>query len=141
MRKPFLMTMLLGAACGSSMQTVEPTPRPSPDTGGYQATQPKAEGWVPLGDPVQITPIQQTIYVSGHGGNIGQLLVQGVSGEAEIHQIQIEYMDKGVKNVEVQRRFQPGDGQVIELRDDRPINKIIVFTDPDSQGTFEIFGA
>jgi hypothetical protein len=30
---------------------------------------------------------------------------------------------------------------VLELQDDRPIDKITVFLDPDSQGTFEIFGA
>lgn len=64
-----------------------------------------------------------------------------MSGEPEIAQVQIEYMDKSVKKVDLNKRFVPGDGQVVELRENRPIEKIIFFMDPDSKGTFEIFGA
>jgi hypothetical protein len=137
------MTILLGAAigCAPASTSMEPAPRPSPASGGFQAQQPRAEAWVPLGDPVEVTELQQTIYVSGHGGNIGQLLIQGMTGEPEIAQIQVEFMDDAMKRVDLQKRFRPGDGQVIELRDDRPIKRIIVFIDPSSSGTYKIFGA
>ncbi|MBA3820444.1 MAG: hypothetical protein H0X17_16250 [Deltaproteobacteria bacterium] len=137
-----LVTTSAALGCGGAPIThVEPTPRPSMASGGFQAEQPRVEGWVLLGAPVAVTPIQHTITVAGQGGNIAQLLVKGVSGESEIAQITIEYMDKQVKRVDLQRKFLPGDGQVIELKADRPIDKIIVFLDPDSKGTFEIFGA
>ncbi|MDQ3367118.1 MAG: hypothetical protein M3680_16975 [Myxococcota bacterium] len=142
-----ITNLCLGAAlaavgCAAPSATpVESTPRPNAASGGFQAQQPRVEGWVSLGVPVAVTPIQHTITVGGQGGNIGQLLVKGVSGEAEISQITVEYMDKQVKRVNVQRKLLPGDGQVIELKADRPIDRIIVFLDPDSNGTFEIFGA
>ena len=139
MRK-LVSVVVLALGCGGS-QSMDPPPRPSPAEGGFQAQQPRVEGWVNLGVPVEETPIQRTLYIQGHGGQIAQLLIKGVSGEPEIAQIQVEYMDKTVKRVELNKRFMPGDGQVIELRNDRPIEKITIITDPDSRGVVEIFGA
>ena len=73
-------------------------------------------------------------------GPLSSLLVKGVSGEPEVQHIRIEYMDKSIRGVEVGRRFVPGDGQVIELPEHRPIEKIIVFLDPDTRGSVEILG-
>lgn len=139
-----LTSVFVLAACGGANvndTTVLQTPRPSPATGGYQAETPPVEGWVSFGAPVETSPLQRTIHVQGAGGNIGQLYIKGVTGEAEISQIQVEYMDKGVKRIDLNMRFQPGDGQVVELREQRPISRIIVFIDPDTQGTFEVLGA
>lgn len=120
---------------------MEPPPRPDPAQGGFQAEPPRVEGWVNLGVPVEETSIQRTLYVDGHGGQIAQLLIKGVSGEPEVAQVQVEYMDKTVKRVDLNKRFMPGDGQVIELKVDRPIQKVTLILDPDSQGVVEIFGA
>jgi len=134
--------VVFAAACGgSNLQTTEPPPRPEPAQGGFQAQQPAVEGWVNFGAPVEVSPIQRTLVMSAQGGQVAQLLIKGVSGEPEIAQIQIEYLDKSIKKVDINKRFVPGDGQVVELRENRPIEKIIFFMDPDSKGTFEIFGA
>ena len=141
MRKLTSIVVFAAACGGSNLQTTEPPPRPEPAQGGFQAQQPAVEGWVNLGAPVEVSPMQRTLQLSGQGGQLGQILIKGVAGEPEIAQIQIEYMDKSVKKVDLNKRFVPGDGQVVELRENRPIEKIIFFIDPDSQGTFEIFGA
>ena len=142
MRK--LLILMLAVGCGGGtggLSNANSTPRPSPTQGGFQAeATPVVASWVNLGSPAPTTQSQQTLQLDGQGGPVSQLLVKGVSGEPEIDLIQIEYMDKSLKGVELHKRFVPGDGQVIELKENRPIRKIIVFIDPDSQGTVEIFG-
>src|SRR5512139_3787273 len=137
----FWTIALFALGCGgANTSTVAPTPRPSPAQGGFQAQPPPVTSWVNLGVPVEVTPIERRIDLGGQPGSIGQLMIKGVSGEPEIAQVQVEYMDHSIKRVDINKRFQPGDGQVIELKEDRPIQNIVVFLDPDSQGTFEIFG-
>ena len=140
MRKLLTITLFaLGCGGGPGMQ---PAPRPSPAEGGFQSQPaPVVRGWVPLGVPTQVTRMQQTLELGGAPGPITTLLVKGVSGEPEIDRIQVEYMDHTRKGVVLQKRFVPGDGQVVELESHRPIEKIIIFMDPDSEGTIEILGA
>jgi hypothetical protein len=139
MRKLLSLVVVVGCG-GSNINSIEPTPRPSPAQGGFQATQPPVEGWVRLATPVEISPMQHNVQVSGQGGAIAQLLIKGVSGEPEVASLEVVYLDKSEKKVEIHKRFVPGDGQVVELKDERPIDKIIVYIDPDSKGTVEIFG-
>jgi hypothetical protein len=141
MRKLLGILLIAGGCGGSDLTSVTPPSRPQPAQGGFQAPPQSVEGWRNLGVPAEVSPIQRTIVLSGQGGKIATLMIKGVSGEPEIEQVIIEYMDKNQKKVDVNRRFVPGDGQVLELKDDRPIDKITIFMDPDSQGTFEIFGA
>jgi hypothetical protein len=141
MRKTLSIALFVVGCGGSNLQTVQESPRPNPGQGGFQAGQPAVEGWVNLGVPVEETPLQRTLNVSGQGGQIAQLLIKGVSGESEIKQVQVQYADQSVKSVDLNKRFLPGDGQVIELKSDRPVEKIIIFMDANSTGTFEIFGA
>lgn len=135
-----LVAALIFAACAST-PTPEPTPRPSPESGGFRAADPPVvDSWKSLGVPVETAPAQQVIQVDGQGGKIGALMIKGVSGEAEIEHITVEYLNEQSRSVDITRRFLPGDVQVIELREDHAISKIIVFLDPDSKGTVEIFG-
>ncbi|HLL23240.1 MAG TPA: hypothetical protein VK427_13980 [Kofleriaceae bacterium] len=143
MRKLTSLVFVVGCA-GSNVQTVEPaqqSPRPDPAQGGFQAREPVVEGWVDLGTPVTISPVERRIELAGRAGKIAQLMFKGVSGEPEIAQVRIVYMDKTERTVELNKRFLPGDGQVVELKEDRPIQTISIFLDPDSQGTFTVFGA
>lgn len=141
MRK-LLIVFALGCGGGAgNLSGTESAPRPSPAEGGFQAQPaPVVREWVALGVPAPVTPAQQTLELGGHPGAVSSLLVKGVSGEPEIQHIRIEYMDKSIRGVDVGKRFVPGDGQVIELKEHRPIQKIIVFLDPDSQGSVEILG-
>lgn len=141
MRKLLSLVLFVSACAGSEVTTVQQPNRPQPAEGGFQAPPPAVEGWRNLGAMVEISPIQRTIALDGQGGKIATLMIKGLTGEPEVEQVLIEYMDQNQKKVEVNRRFAPGDGQVIELKEDRPIKQISIFIDPDSQGTFEILGA
>lgn len=137
---PSLLALAAGCAANSRPAS-EPQNRPAPATGGYRAPEPRAEAWIALGPTMETSPIQRTVEVGGHGGRISNLMIKGVHGEPEVTQVIIEYMDRAQKKVELQKTFLPGDAQVIELREDRPIGRIIVFVDPDTQGELQIFGA
>lgn len=133
--------LLFATACGSAGPAPASTPRPSPESGGFRAAEPpKTHSWKLLGMPVETAPSQQTIEVGGAGGKIGAIMIKGVSGEAEIEQITVEYLNEQSRRVDLKKRFLPGDVQVIELREEHAISKIVVFLDPDTQGTVEIFG-
>jgi hypothetical protein len=127
--------LVLVAACGGAPA--------SNHVGAYRdpvAAAPAVRDWVVLGDNVPAVALQQQVIVqSPHA--FGQLLVKGVSGAPEIQQIEIEYDDKSVHTVTLERTLPAGEGQVIELRDRRAIRKLTVFTDPDGQGTYAVFGS
>lgn len=134
-------SLIAGAALAGCASTPAPVQRPSAASGGYRAPQPKADRWVSLGAAVPTSPTQHTIEVGGAGGKIGTLMLKGIAGEAEVEQITITYMDEMQQSVDVQKKLLPGDAQVIELREDRVISRIIVIMDPDSNGQIELLGA
>ena len=129
--------LVIAAACGGA---------PSPATnhvGAYRdpaAAPPAVRDWVVLGDNVAAVSLQQQVVVRSPQA-FGQLLVKGVTGAPEIQQIEIEYDDKSVHTVTLDRTLPAGEGQVIELRDRRAITRLTVFTDPDGQGTYAVFGS
>ena len=112
----------------------DPPARVMPREDGSEAVR----GWVVLGR-AQTTNLSQT-HVVTTGEPFAQILVKAVDGEAEIEQIEITYRDHQSRVVRLGRRLVAGDGQVIELREKRPIEKIVVHTDPDSRGDYVLFG-
>ena len=131
--------VLLAAGCYSQTPPAEPA-----NTGAYQQpTSPavSAGDWVELAPPVTTTNMQQDITVGVTDRPFSQLMVKAVDGEPQIETLEIQYMDDDLKQVTVHRKLLAGDGQVIELRQRAVIKKITVFTQPDSHGTYTIFGA
>src|SRR5688572_9903444 len=103
MHKLLSVILFLAACGGSELTSVTPSPRPQPAQGGFQAQPAPAEGWRNLGAPVEVSQIQRTLQLSGQGGKIATLMIKGVSGEPEIEQVLIEYMDQAQKKVDVNR--------------------------------------
>lgn len=95
--------------------------------------------WVLLAE-VPVVEVTQTIPVTSTEP-FGQLIVKGIDGAPEIEQIEIEYADRGSRVVRLDRKLPAGEGQVIELRERRPIAKLVVTTDPDAPGRYVVFGA
>jgi len=94
--------------------------------------------WVVLGEADAIDLSQTHVVTSREP--FDELLVKATDGAPEIEQIQIELEDHTSKLIRLDKKLPAGEGQVIELRDKRPISKIIVFTDPDSKGRYMVFG-
>src|SRR5512138_3147317 len=127
---------LLFAGCAAA----PPPPPSTPNNGSFHEAPGAVAQWVDLGPVVPVDELTHRIDVSDPNA-FGELLVKGTAGEAKISQVQIEYPDHTVYNVDLQRRLEPGEGQVIELRQRRPITKITIYTSGNSNGTFTIFGA
>lgn len=131
-----LPLFLFLAACASA-------PPPNNHVGAYRdpaAAAPAVRDWVVLGNGVPAIDLQQQIIVTRPTA-FDQLLVKGVSGAPEIQQIEIQYDDRSVHTVTLDRKLPAGEGQVIELRDRRAITRLTVFTDPDGQGSYSVFGS
>jgi len=133
-----IMFVLALAGCATRPEPVN-TPA---NTGAYRepSAPPEVTDWVMLSPTVQTSSMQQLIEVGTTNRPFSQLLLKAVDGEPQIEMLQIQYADDELKQVDVHRKLVAGDGQVIELRENRAIKKITVITDPDSHGSYTIFG-
>jgi len=137
MRNTILLALALTACATQPQQVTTPT-----NTGAYRepSAPPEVTDWVVLSPTVQTGSMQQLIEVGTTNRPFSQLLLKAVDGEPQIEMLQIQYADDELKQVDVHRKLVAGDGQVIELREKRAIKKITVITDPDSHGSYTIFG-
>jgi hypothetical protein len=125
----------LGLACTARDTSVGPA-----NPGAFRAPADRTVGeWIELGGGT-VGGLSQS-HVVATQRPIETLLVQAVDGAPEIEVIQIHYRDGQTRRVRLQRTLPADDGQVIELRERRPISRIVVFTDPDSSGEYVLFGA
>jgi hypothetical protein len=133
-----IASMLIASGCA----TAQPEPPVSPANTGAFTSQPAGPvaNWVDLGPAMAVNEVTHAIEVRDPNP-FGELLVKATAGEPKISQLQIEYGDHTTYKVDFNRRMVAGDGQVIELRQRRAITKITVFTDGNSNGSFQIFGA
>lgn len=97
--------------------------------------------WTPLAQGYSSHTERQFINVGGQG-RFRKIRIEGVRGEPVILKIGIEFGDKTTQAVEYRETLPRGAGEVIDLNGDaRKINRIIVYTDPHSRGSYSIFGA
>jgi hypothetical protein len=141
--KHAIFAMMLAACAPSAVPApstansgafVDPPARVLPTSGGGEAV----KGWVVLGKAHTVDLAQTHLITTTEP--FDELLVKAVDGEPEIEQIEIQYRDRQSRTVRLERRFAAGEGQVIELRDKRAIEKIVVHTDPDTQGDYVLYG-
>jgi len=135
-----MRTLLFMFAIGCASHA-QPYQEPTPATGGFTAAPAVVEDWVQLGSPVATAPMQQTLVVPPTIGPLHQLMVKGVTGQARIAQILLQYSDQRERTVDVRKVFGPGDGQVIELREPQQVSKVVVFTEPESTGSIVLLGS
>jgi len=97
--------------------------------------------WVTLARAFSARSDRQFINVSGQG-RFRKLRVEAVRGEPRVTKIAIEFSDRTTQAVDLDARLSAGAGEVIDLNGgDRRINRIIVYTDPGSRGSYSIYGA
>lgn len=98
--------------------------------------------WVPLAESNPTAGSErQFINVVGRGGALRKLVISGDRGAPVITRVAIEYNDRSVQTVEINARLRRGDDERIDLRGNRPLNRIVVYTDPRSRGAYSIYGA
>jgi hypothetical protein len=96
--------------------------------------------WVPLARGYSARTDRQFINLGG--ARYRKLRIEGVRGEPVILKIGIEFWDKTNQAVEYRESLPAGTGEVIDLNGgERRINRIIVYTDPHSRGSYSVYGA
>lgn len=97
--------------------------------------------WTPLATGYNARTDRQFINLAGRGA-YKRLRIEGVRGEPVILKIAIEFADRTNQAVEYRESLPAGTGEVIDLNGDvRRINRIIVYTDPNSRGSYSVYGA
>jgi hypothetical protein len=97
--------------------------------------------WVPLARGYNARTDRQFITLAGNG-RYHKLRIEGVRGEPVILKIAIEFSDRTGQAVESREALPAGTGEVIDLNGgERRINRIIIYTDPHSRGSYSVYGA
>lgn len=101
----------------------------------------RAMRWQPLATGYNARTDRQFINLAGRGA-YRKLRIEGVRGEPVILKIAIEFADRSNQAVEYRESLPAGTGEVIDLNGDaRRINRIIVYTDPHSRGSYSVYGS
>ena len=97
--------------------------------------------WTPLATNNSARTDRQFITVGNHG-RFRKIRIEATRGEPIIKKIAIEFGDRSVQAVEYDGPMPRGTGEVIDLNGDtRRINRIIVYTDRGSRGSYSVYGA
>jgi hypothetical protein len=84
----------------------------------------------------------QRQFIPVRGAMLSKLRVEGVRGAPVIEKIGIEFGDGTSQAVDVNMRLSGGAGEVIDLNGGvRKVNRIIVYTDGRTRGSYSIYGA
>ena len=152
MKKIALLTaaaMAFSTAAMAQPRIVVRTPEVSVQWGreryeGYETSRVHREfrgRWTPLAQGYSSRTDRQFINVGGQG-RYRKIRIEGVKGEPMILKVGIEFGDKTTQAVDYREVLPRGTGEVIDLNGDtRRINRIIVYTDPHSRGSYSVYGA
>ena len=81
-------------------------------------------------------------FIHTRGARLSKLRVEGVRGMPVIQKIAIEFRDGSTQAVDLDMRLPRGTGEVIDLNGGvRRVDRIIVYADPHSRGSYSLFGA
>lgn len=94
--------------------------------------------WHMLGGAFPASNDRQFIPVRGE--RLRRLRIEAVRGAPAIDKIAVEFRDGTSQVVELDMRLPRGSGEVINLGDDRRVQRIIVYTHPDARGTYAVYG-
>jgi len=132
--------------CQASLQAgtarpgyVAPSEPPPPPPPGPPRV---SERWVTLAESFSAATNRQFINVLGRG-EFQRIRVAATQGAPVINQVAIEYMDDtNTQVVKIDARVPPGHGQVIDLAGGRrQIRRIVVYSDPQSGGSYAVYGS
>jgi hypothetical protein len=96
--------------------------------------------WAPIARNYNTSTDRQFIKLRGE--QFRRIRIQGVRGRPVIQKIAIEFMNRETQAIDLDMRLRRGEGEVIDLQGgERRINRIIVYTDTRSRGSYSLYGA
>jgi hypothetical protein len=71
-----------------------------------------------------------------------KIRVEAVRGQPMISKVTIEFNNGAIQAVDMNTSLQAGSGEVIDLNGDvRQIHRVIVYSDPQTRGSYTVYGA
>jgi hypothetical protein len=96
--------------------------------------------WMTLARAMSAQSQRQFIPVRGQ--RLSKLRIEGVRGAPAIQKIAIEFGDGTAQAVDLDLRLPRGTGEVIDLNGGtRRVNRIIVYSDPQTRGSYTVYGS
>ncbi|MEO8705993.1 MAG: hypothetical protein ABI867_38545, partial [Kofleriaceae bacterium] len=95
--------------------------------------------WTTLGSRYAASSKTNQIFVNN--GRFDKIRVEADRGTPVITKVTIEYNNAAPQYVPMNSRLSQGNGEVIRLNSNRPIKRVIVYTEPRSGGHFSVYGA
>lgn len=81
-------------------------------------------------------------FIQVRGGRLSKLRIESDRGAPVIAKIAIEFGDGSTQAVDLDMRLPRGTGEVIDLNGGvRRVQRIIVYADPRSRGSYSVYGA
>jgi hypothetical protein len=144
MRLPIIASLIsvaaLGMGCEGSVRTgpayTAAEPAPVYRTGRVTTR------WVTLGDRLSADSNRQFINIGGRDA-YRQIRIEAQRGAPVIKQVAVEFADDigNPQVIRVDARLPAGEGQTIDLSGGRrPVQRIIVYTEPSFGGAYTVFG-
>jgi hypothetical protein len=96
--------------------------------------------WVPIARGYSAST--DRAFIKLRGEPFRRIRIEAVRGRPVIQKIAIEFQNRETQAVDLDMRLRRGEGEVIDLHGgERRINRIIVYTDPRSRGSYTVYGA
>jgi len=96
--------------------------------------------WMPLVRGTLADDGRQNILFRGTGGRVDKLRIQADRGAPLIKRVAVEYRNGMREVIRVNTQLRRGQGQVIDVDDNRRVREIIVITDPRYRGRYSVYG-
>lgn len=73
------------------------------------------------------------------GGRYHMLRLHAVRGEPAINRVVVQYFDGDTQTVQLDSRLSDGAGEVIRLDPSRRIQRVTVYTEPNTRGLYSVY--
>lgn len=98
--------------------------------------------WVTILDRYTVNSGRQFIPLSGRYGALDQIRIERANGSPFVRRVEIQFMNGQTQVVPVRRALEPGQPVIIDLAGGRrAVRRIIVYTRPDYQSAYSIYGS
>jgi hypothetical protein len=133
----------------SSVATAQP--KPKEDTGrisynekiARQQRENPQDGWVQLATPTPANHGTEFVVVGKDAGEFDQLRIAPSSGTVIVRRVKIYFDDGKQKIVDVDKiiNAERNNAALIELDSPKPIDRVVITTEPQTRGSYALFGA
>ncbi len=100
-------------------------------------------GWIELASPTPAKHGTEFVVIGREAGYFSQLRVKATKGRTVVRRVKVFFADGGTRTVKLDRAVanRGRDSVVVSLGEPRPIDRIVVTTDPGTRGMYAVYGS